>query len=136
MYLVWQELLPQIDLLGQTLVLQRVFNRTNIAGTNGFTWTNVTNTYGINWTIITTNNEFTRRNITTRTGLIRQALLMEIDLPAQLLIALMVLLESTQLPQTGQKVSTLTGFLEWIEWIGFAWVNRGFVKVWAHEKFF
>ena len=57
-------------------------------------------------------NEFTRRNITTRTGLIRQALLMEIDLPAHLLIALMVLLESTQLPQTGQKVSTLTGFLE------------------------
>ena len=37
---------------------------------------------------------------------------MEIDLPAQLLIALMVLLESTLLPQTGQEVLTLTGLLE------------------------
>ena len=44
--------------------------------------------------------------------LFKQALLMEIDLPAQLLIALMVLLAPIVLPQIGQKVLALTGLIE------------------------
>lgn len=37
---------------------------------------------------------------------------MEIDLPAQLLITLMVLLAPIVLPQIGQKVLALTGLIE------------------------